>query len=103
MRMTTFAVASLCSMVCTGAVGVANDAPHMDAADLPCACVAQNRRYAQGDFACIAGIRMVCGMNQNVTAWLSKGEPCQTSTIAGGWSNLWLEPAGRAARSTLLR
>lgn len=79
MRLTTSALAALCCMGCASAVDAAAEAPKVKASDPPCACVAQNRRYAQGEFACIAGMRMVCGMNQNVTAWLSRGEPCQTS------------------------
>jgi hypothetical protein len=44
-----------------------------------CACIAQGKRFAQGETACIYGQRMVCSMNQNISAWKSDGGSCQVS------------------------
>lgn len=55
--------------------------PEMTDADPSCACVAQGKRWAQGEEACLAGMRMVCGMEQNVTTWKSLGQSCQISLV----------------------
>lgn len=60
----------------------AEPVPEVTGLDPSCACVAQGKRWAQGEVACFAGQRMVCGMNQNVTAWKSLGQPCQTSSLS---------------------
>jgi hypothetical protein len=54
--------------------------PETSALDPSCACVARGKRWAQGEEACIAGLRMVCGMNQNISAWQSLGLSCQVSS-----------------------
>jgi hypothetical protein len=54
--------------------------PEFSDADPNCACVAQGKRWAQGEEACIAGISMVCGMNQNISTWKSLGTACQVSS-----------------------
>ncbi len=55
--------------------------PEMTDADPSCACVAQGKRWAQGEEACLSGVRMVCGMEQNVTTWKSLGTSCQISLV----------------------
>jgi hypothetical protein len=55
--------------------------PEFSASDPSCACIAKGKRFAQGEEACIGGTSMVCGMNQNVTAWKSLGQPCQISSL----------------------
>jgi hypothetical protein len=50
-----------------------------EASQPSCACVAQGKRFAQGETACIYGQRMVCGMNQNISAWQNAGGACQVS------------------------
>jgi hypothetical protein len=80
-RRTTFAavfVAALGSLPLQGAEPV----PEFSAQDPSCACVAQGRRWAQGEVACISGVSMTCGMNQNVTTWKSLGTSCQVSSLS---------------------
>ena len=55
--------------------------PGVTAADPSCACVAQGRRWAQGDQVCIAGQTMICGMNQNISTWKNLGLSCQVSSV----------------------
>jgi hypothetical protein len=74
-----FAVVLLAAF-CGGAEA-AEPVPPFSNADPSCACVAQGKRFAQGEVACISGVRMVCGMNQNISAWLSQGEACQVSSL----------------------
>jgi hypothetical protein len=59
----------------------AEPVPEVSVQDPNCACVAQGRRWAQGEEACIGGISMVCGMSQNVTTWKSSGKSCQISSL----------------------
>jgi hypothetical protein len=56
--------------------------PDFSAADPSCACVAQGKRWAQGDEVCLSGLRMVCTMNQNITSWQSLGQSCQFSSLS---------------------
>jgi hypothetical protein len=56
--------------------------PEVTGLDPSCACVAQGKRWAQGEVACFAGQQMVCGMSQNVTTWKTLGQPCQTSSLS---------------------
>lgn len=57
----------------------AETVPDLSASDPSCACVAQGKRWAQGDEACISGLLMVCGMNQNISAWQSLAQSCVVS------------------------
>lgn len=57
----------------------AEPVPDASITDPSCACVAQGKRWAQGEEVCLAGLRMVCGMEQNVTTWKSLGQSCQVS------------------------
>jgi hypothetical protein len=59
----------------------AEPVPDVTTLDPNCACVAQGKRWAQGEEVCIAGISMVCGMNQNISTWKSLGTFCQTSSL----------------------
>jgi hypothetical protein len=59
----------------------AEPVPEFSDSDPSCACVAQGKRFAQGEEACISGLRMVCGMTQNVTSWKSSGQSCQVSSL----------------------
>jgi hypothetical protein len=54
--------------------------PDVTDLDPNCACVAQGRRWAQGEEVCIAGQSMVCGMNQNISSWKNLGQSCQVSS-----------------------
>jgi hypothetical protein len=74
------AVVVLCC--CSSALRSAEPVPDVSAQDPNCACVAQGKRWAQGEEACISGISMVCGMNQNVTTWKSLGTSCQISSLS---------------------
>jgi hypothetical protein len=55
--------------------------PATSSLDPPCACVAQGRRWSQGDEVCISGLRMVCGMSQNISTWRNLGQSCQISSL----------------------
>ncbi len=54
--------------------------PSVSDKDPSCACVAQGKRWAQGEVACISGRSMKCSMNQNLASWASIGESCQVSS-----------------------
>lgn len=56
--------------------------PEVSDIDPSCACVARGKRWAQGEEVCLAGIRMICGMNQNITTWKSLGGPCEVSSLS---------------------
>jgi hypothetical protein len=58
----------------------AEPVPDVTDLDPNCACVAQGRRWAQGEEVCIAGQSMICGMNQNISSWKNLGQSCQVSS-----------------------
>jgi hypothetical protein len=60
----------------------AETVPDSSSLDPSCACIAQGKRWGQGEEACFAGQRMVCGMNQNISTWKSLGESCQVSSLS---------------------
>jgi hypothetical protein len=64
------------------AVQSAETVPDSSSLDPSCACIAQGKRWGQGEEACFAGQRMVCGMNQNISTWKSLGESCQVSSLS---------------------
>jgi hypothetical protein len=66
---------------CGNFVRAAETVPDFSKSDPNCACVAQGKRWAQGEQACISGLRMVCGMSQNVTTWQSLGAACLVSSL----------------------
>jgi hypothetical protein len=65
----------------------AEPVPEFSSDDPSCACVAQGKRWAQGEEACISGIRMVCGMSLNMTTWKSSGQSCQVSSLFRAQAN----------------
>lgn len=75
----------LCLLFVVGFAHSAHSAepvPNVSDLDPSCACVAQGKRWAQGEEVCLAGLRMVCGMNQNITTWQSLGQSCQISSLS---------------------
>jgi hypothetical protein len=44
-----------------------------------CLCRANGQFWHQGEETCIAGRMRVCGMDQNVSSWLSTGKGCPTA------------------------
>lgn len=65
-----------------GTARSAEPVPPVSDADPSCACVAQGKRFAQGDEVCLAGLQMICGMNQNISTWKSLGTSCQLSSLS---------------------
>lgn len=47
-----------------------------------CQCVAGDRRYAQGEIACIRGQRMQCGMSLNTSSWRVLEGNCQENRLS---------------------
>lgn len=66
----------------TNSVQAAEPVPEFSASDPSCACIAQGKRWSQGEEVCLAGLRMVCGMNQNISTWKSLGQSCQVSSLS---------------------
>jgi hypothetical protein len=60
----------------------AEPVPEFSASDPSCACIAQGKRWSQGEEVCLAGLRMICGMNQNISTWKSLGQSCQVSSLS---------------------
>jgi hypothetical protein len=48
--------------------------------DINCKCVAKGRRWSQGEKLCINGTFRLCGMSQNIAAWLPVGAPCPVAS-----------------------
>ena len=44
-----------------------------------CLCRANGQFWHQGQETCISGRMLVCGMDQNVSSWLSTGKACPTA------------------------
>jgi hypothetical protein len=63
-------------------VFAAEPVPEFSASDPSCACIAQGKRWSQGEEVCLAGLRMICGMNQNISTWKSLGQSCQVSSLS---------------------
>jgi hypothetical protein len=81
---------ALCLLIVSGfslPTQSAEPVPDVSAQDPNCACVAQGKRWGQGEEACISGISMVCGMNQNISTWKSLGTSCQTSSLFRAQAN----------------
>jgi hypothetical protein len=66
--------------LCLPSAIAAEPVPDVTDLDPNCACVAQGRRWAQGEEVCIAGQSMICGMNQNISSWKNLGQSCQVSS-----------------------
>ena len=49
------------------------------ASPMDCDCRAQGQIWRQGEQVCLNGNLRICGMNQNVTTWLSTGKSCPTA------------------------
>jgi hypothetical protein len=45
-------------------------------ADPSCACVAQGKRWAQGESICVNNKVLRCGMSGNVSAWIASEDSC---------------------------
>lgn len=58
-----------------------------------CTCRAGGRDYKLGERVCLSGRAAVCGMDQNVSSWISVNEPCVVSA----------RPAPRQVAMTSLR
>jgi hypothetical protein len=52
-----------------------------DVEDPPCACVAQGKRWAQGERICIKGKVLTCGMSGNLSTWVPSQEACLPRTV----------------------
>ncbi len=77
-----FCVSFATLVVLTFGVQAAEPVPEFSASDPSCACIAQGKRWSQGEEVCLAGLRMVCGMNQNISTWKSLGQSCQVSSLS---------------------
>ncbi len=73
-------LATVLVFICVSRLDGAEPVPDVTPGDPSCACVAKGKRWAQGEEACISGLRMVCGMNQNISTWESLGQSCQISS-----------------------
>lgn len=51
------------------------------AQDAECDCRARGQLWSQGAETCIQGELHVCGMNQNVSAWISTRKSCPTALL----------------------
>lgn len=58
-----------------------------------CDCRASGRMWAQGVETCIQGQLHICGMNQNVSAWISTQKSCPTARMGRRVSGFYADSA----------
>lgn len=71
------------SFLMTGLLLAANGTARAQTAHTPadCDCRAAARQWQQGAETCINGEIHICGMNQNVSAWISTRRACPTAGL----------------------
>jgi hypothetical protein len=48
---------------------------------MDCDCRAKGQNWRQGEQICLNGALRICGMDQNVSSWLSTGKLCPTAQL----------------------
>ena len=69
-----FAALMLCPATARAADPPRDIRPAMD-----CDCRANGLKWRQGEETCVNGAMQVCGMHQNVSAWIETKKPCPTA------------------------
>jgi hypothetical protein len=60
---------------------IADNSSTISEQDPSCACIADGKRFSQGETICLNGLSMTCGTNQNISAWVSKGKQCSPDQL----------------------